>query len=99
MSPKTPASCPNPSPNFIARFPPGMRARIADLANKHRRTMHTEILARLHESLIQDGGAYAESMDDCSSPNLSKHELELLCSFRQLGPQQQVALIMLISSE
>jgi hypothetical protein len=97
MSPKTSAPIPARPLNFIVRFPPGMRSRIADLANKYRQTMYEEIHKRLHESLIQDGGTYAESMDDFSSPYLSKHELELLRSFRHLKPQQQKALVTLIS--
>lgn len=100
MSSKKPTSIPaRAAPSFIARFPPGMRDRIADLANKYHRTMQREIVTRLHESLIQDGGVYGESLDEFKSPVLSKHELELLRSFRELDPQQQEALVSLITGE
>ena len=38
---------------FVVRLPDGMRERIAEVARNHHRSMNSEIIARLEQSLIQ----------------------------------------------
>jgi plasmid stability protein len=40
---------------FVVRLPDGMRERIADVARNHHRSMNSEIIARLEQSLFQEG--------------------------------------------
>jgi hypothetical protein len=87
----------HPAHNFILRLPHGMRAHIATVAAQNRRSMNSEIIARLQQSLVQEDGVdrRAEMMMD--SPELSSRERELLQRFRQLGNRQQNALTSLIA--
>jgi len=39
---------------FVIRLPDGMRERIAEVARTHHRSMNSEIIARLEQSLIQE---------------------------------------------
>ncbi|HGY9633463.1 Arc family DNA-binding protein [Pseudomonas alloputida] len=39
---------------FVIRLPDGMRAKIADIAKDHHRSMNSEIIARLELSIEQD---------------------------------------------
>ena len=84
---------------FVVRLPDGMRERIADVARNHHRSMNSEIIARLEQSLIQEdslGDALNLRLD---SPELSLHERELLQRFRQLSRRQQNALVSLIAHD
>ncbi len=75
-----------------------MRERIADVARNHHRSMNSEIIARLEQSMLQEG-----ALDDLNvrldSPELSLHERELLQRFRQLSRRQQNALVALIAHD
>lgn len=75
-----------------------MRERIADVARNHHRSMNSEIIARLEQSMLQEG-----ALDDLNprmdSPELSLHERELLQRFRQLPRRQQNALVALIAED
>jgi len=77
---------------FVVRLPDGMRERIADVARNHHRSMNSEIIARLEQSLIQE-----DSLGD--ELNLRLHERELLQRFRQLSRRQQNALVSLIAHD
>jgi plasmid stability protein len=83
---------------FVVRLPDGMRERIADVARNHHRSMNSEIIARLEQSMLQEG-----ALDDLNprmdSPELSLHERELLQRFRQLSRRQQNALVALIAED
>ncbi len=83
---------------FVVRLPDGMRERIADVARNHHRSMNSEIIARLEQSMLQEG-----ALDDLNprmdSPELSLHERELLQRFRQLPRRQQNALVALIAED
>ncbi len=84
---------------FVVRLPDGMRDQIAEVARHHHRSMNSEIIARLEQSLFQE-----DSLDDnvaqrIDSPDLSLHERELLQRFRQLSKRQQNALVALIAQD
>lgn len=87
---------------FVVRLPDGMRNLIAEVARHQHRSMNSEIIARLENSLQQDRAFPQDPQDlsldpDCSE--LSQHELELLQRFRQLQQRQQSALLALISDD
>ncbi len=76
-----------------------MRERIADVARNHHRSMNSEIIARLEQSLIQEGALSDDLTMRLDSPELSLHERELLQRFRQLSGRQQTALVALIAHD
>lgn len=84
---------------FVVRLPDGMRERIADVARNHHRSMNSEIIARLEQSLVQEGVLGDDEGLRLDSPELSLHERELLQRFRQLSHRQQNALVSLIAHD
>lgn len=85
---------------FVVRLPDGMRERIADVARNHHRSMNSEIIARLEQSLLHDvPDAHQTLQAHLDSPELSSHERELLQRFRQLTRRQQNALVALIAHD
>ncbi|ALZ85475.1 MULTISPECIES: Arc family DNA-binding protein [Pseudomonadaceae] len=84
---------------FVVRLPEGMRERIADVARNHHRSMNSEIIARLEQSLQQEGALGDEPGLRLDSPEITASERELLQRFRQLSGRQQNALISLIAHD
>lgn len=84
---------------FVVRLPDGMRERIADVARNHHRSMNSEIIARLEQSMLQESSLGDELNVSMDSPELSLHERELLQRFRQLSRRQQNALVALIAHD
>ncbi|MDH1261805.1 MULTISPECIES: Arc family DNA-binding protein [unclassified Pseudomonas] len=84
---------------FVVRLPDGMRERIADVARNHHRSMNSEIIARLEQSMLQEGTLGDDVNLRLDSPELSLHERELLQRFRQLSRRQQNALVALIAHD
>ncbi|QLF92500.1 Arc family DNA-binding protein [Pseudomonas sp. ABC1] len=84
---------------FVVRLPDGMRDRIAEVARNHHRSMNSEIIARIEQSLLQEGALDSDASVRLDSPELSLHERELLQRFRQLTHRQQNALVALIAHD
>ena len=84
---------------FVVRLPDGMRERIADVARNHHRSMNSEIISRLEQSLFHEGVVGDVSPLQLDSAELSIHEHELLQRFRQLSRRQQNALVALIAHD
>ncbi|RMT32781.1 putative Transcriptional repressor [Pseudomonas syringae pv. spinaceae] len=84
---------------FVVRLPDGMRNRVQEVAKNHHRSMNSEIIARLEQSLIQEGALGDEPSLRLDSPELSLHERKLLQRFRQLSHRQQNALVSLIAHD
>lgn len=84
---------------FVVCLPDGMRERIADVARNHHRSMNSEIIARLEQSMLQEGALDDDLSLRLDSPELSLHERELLQRFRQLSRRQQNALVALIAHD
>ena len=84
---------------FVVRLPDGMRERIADVARNHHRSMNSEIIARLEQSMLQESSLGDDLNMRLDSPDLSLHERELLQRFRQLSRRQQNALVALIAHD
>ncbi|ERI51374.1 hypothetical protein N878_06590 [Pseudomonas sp. EGD-AK9] len=61
--------------------------------------MNSEIIARLEQSMLQEGALGDELNLRLDSPELSLHERELLQRFRQLSRRQQNALVALIAHD
>lgn len=93
-----------PAEKFVVRLPPGMRRRIADAARCYRRSMNSEIVARLEQSLdsgvapfpVPDPGAAGtgEAVADAPIPE-TELETHLLKIFRKLPPERRRALLAL----
>jgi hypothetical protein len=79
---------------FVVRLPDGMRERIAEVARNHHRSMNSEIIARLEESI---NTPKVEANIDPNSVTL--HERRLLESFRKLGEAKRKALMMLCDAD
>ncbi|MCY1396285.1 Arc-like DNA binding domain protein [compost metagenome] len=95
----TPTYSSRTADKFVVRLPEGMRERIADVARSHHRSMNSEIIARLEQSLLREG-AFQDSISlRLDSADLSPHEHELVQRFRQLTHRQQNALIALIAHD
>ncbi len=84
---------------FVVRLPDGMRERIADVARNHHRSMNSEIISRLEQSLFHEGMAGDDAHLQINSAELAPHESELLQRFRQLSRRQQNALVALIAHD
>ncbi len=84
---------------FVVRLPDGMRERISDVARNHHRSMNSEIIARLEQSLVQEDSLGDDLELRLDSPELSLHERALLQRFRQLSRRQQNALVALIAHD
>ncbi len=84
---------------FVVRLPDGMRDRIAEVARNQHRSMNSEIIARLENSLQQEGLLTQGDTLRLDSPELSAHERELLQRFRLLAQRQQNALLALIAND
>jgi len=69
---------------FVVHLPSGMRDRIAEVARNNHRSMNSEIIARMEQSLNQEEGVSLDSGLRMDSPELSIHERELLQHFRFL---------------
>lgn len=61
--------------------------------------MNSEIIARLEQSMLQEGALDEDLSLRLDSPDLSLHERELLQRFRQLSRRQQNALVALIAHD
>lgn len=97
---------------FVVRLPPGMRRRIADAARGYRRSMNSEIVARLEQSL--DSGdppcpateqIPVAAVQDAPAPGIrpagalpaeGDQEHRLLHAFRNLSPERRRALLALL---
>lgn len=95
-----------PTEKFVVRFPKGLRDRIADAAGLYRRSMNSEIVARLEQSL---SGLPDPSVERAIEPpfypavermlrrDLTDEEELLVRAFRRLTRERQQALLELIT--
>ena len=90
---------------FVVRLPMEMRDRIAEAANHHRRSMNSEIVARLEQSF---SGLPTEAEQQSIEPpmqgtidallrrDLQDDERELVRTFRRLSGDKRRALLRLL---
>ena len=91
---------------FVVRFPRDLRDRIAEAAQLYRRSMNSEIVARLEQSLagLPDGREeskleppFFEQIESTFRRDLSDTEDTLIRLFRRLSERQKDALLGLLS--
>ena len=91
---------------FVVRLPADMRERIADAAAHYRRSMNSEIVARLQQSLngLPDSQAESElapplhnQLEQILKRQLSEDEDALVKGYRRLSQAQQQALLRLLT--
>ncbi|MEE4382760.1 MAG: Arc family DNA-binding protein [Pseudomonadales bacterium] len=93
---------------FVVRLPQGMRRRIAEVARLYRRSMNSEIVARLEHSLEQEASALDPPHPGVNEPVAGEdvglaeeaapedQERRLLALFRALPPERRRALLLLL---
>ncbi len=91
---------------FVVRLPVDMRDRIAEAALHYRRSMNSEIVARLEQSFSalpsQDAERKVEpplhpQLERMFRNNLNDKETSLIMSFRRLSEERQSALLSLLT--
>ena len=91
---------------FVLRLPDPLRQRIAEAATLYRRSINSEIVARLEQSLsgIPEDGAetrveppFFPQIESTFRRDLSDDEDRLIRLYRRLSAQQREALIDLLS--
>ena len=95
----------NPTENFMVRLPPGMRDRIFEASQLYRRSMNSEIVARLDQSLR---GLPDQQFERAVAPpffpeierllrgDLTAEESDLIRCFRRMSAEQRKALLELL---
>lgn len=87
---------------FVVRLPMGMRARIAEVARVNHRSMNSEIITRLEDSLNDASAVEPSALPTASTPALrvieraSDKEQLLLARFRSMSADKQAALLELL---
>lgn len=90
---------------FVVRFPAQMREQIAEAAKHYRRSMNSEIVARLEQSFgTLPQGAMEQQLEPPLHPHmeaifrstLSETERALIKIFRRLDSSRQKALVTLL---
>ena len=90
---------------FVVRLPRGMRRRIAEAARGYRRSMNSEIVARLEQTLsgvpppvpgVNEPLPLLPRNDRPTQSEQRELEVRLLRAFRQLSPERQQALLELL---
>ena len=91
---------------FVVRLPVTLRNQIADAAKYYRRSMNSEIVARLEQTF---SGLLSEVREDACAPpfhpeieslfgrSLSSEEELIIRAFRRMPEEKQVALLELLS--
>ena len=91
---------------FMVRLPPEMRDQIAESAQHYRRSMNSDIVARLHQSfsgIPSDAGEQTlapplhDQLNQLLRQELSHDERELIRTYRRLGKLKQAALRSLLT--
>ena len=94
-----------PTHNFVVRFPPGLRDRIYEASQMYRRSMNSEIISRLEQTLngLPDqqfetsiAPAFFPEIERALRGDLSGEEKNLIFCYRRLSASQRKALIELL---
>lgn len=100
---KTASEAKTAAEKFVVRLPSGMRQEIADVARRSRRSMNSEIIARLERSLAESDSIKTITEHPLApTPSLhlitdsSEAEQRLLKAFRKLSPSKREAMLQLV---
>ncbi|MBV1905908.1 MAG: Arc family DNA-binding protein [Pseudomonadales bacterium] len=94
-----------PTHNFVVRFPIGLRDRIYEASQMYRRSMNSEIIARLEQSLnglpnqqfeTSIAPAFFPEIERALRGNLNEEEKALIFAYRRLSAAKRKALIELL---
>ena len=94
-----------PTQNFVVRFPSGMRDRIYEASQFYRRSMNSEIVARLEQTLqglpnqafeSSIAPAFFPEIERALRGDLSNEEKTLVFCYRRFSAAKRKALIELI---
>ena len=83
---------------YMVRLPPAMRDQIRESARHYRRSMNSDIVARLHQTFsglpaeAQTEIALHEQIEDLFRRELSEEEESLIRAYRQMSSKKQEAL-------
>ena len=80
---------------FVVRLPDGMREQIADIALRNHRSMNSEIIGRLEDSIASDFPA-AIAIDH---GQLTKDEQAMIIAMRKMAPSKRKALLILLAPD
>lgn len=80
---------------FVVRLPDGMRERIAVLASTNHRSMNSEIIKRLEESMVGDNPESAA----VDHEHLSKEEKAIVLTVRKLSAGKRKSLLNLLADD
>lgn len=80
---------------FVVRLPDGMREQITQLASQHHRSMNSEIVGRLEESIAADDPRLA-AIDPA---HLSNDEKAIVLAVRGLAKGKRKALLSLLADK
>lgn len=80
---------------FVVRLPDGMREQIAAIAASHHRSMNSEIIGRLEDSIAADEPRIATVDAD----DLSRDEKAIVLALRDLAPKKRKALLTFLAGE
>ena len=89
---------------FVVRLPLSMRDRINEAARQYRRSMNSEIVARLQESFsgvgadlqVNDATGLSPGIERLLRAQLDEDEAALIQAFRRLSDEQRTALLKLL---
>ena len=91
---------------FVVRLPLEMRDQIAESAQHYRRSMNSDIVARLHQSFsgiptdASERGLAPplhEQLEQILKPQLTQEERELIRTYRRLSKDKRLALQSLLT--
>jgi len=80
---------------FVVRLPDGMREQIADIALRNHRSMNSEIIGRLEDSIASDYPVTAA----IDHGHLTKDEQAMILAVRGLAPSKRKALLVLLAPD
>lgn len=80
---------------FVVRLPDGMRERIAEIARVQHRSMNSEIVRRLEESMVGDDPQSAA----IDHEHLSKEEKAIVLTVRKLSASKRKSLLNLLADD
>ncbi len=107
MSTETPYTS-RTADKFVVRLPPGMRKLISEVARSYHRSMNSEIISRLENSLKVDptfgepeavmSGVLSDHDDDRILTELSSEEFTIVDHVRRMSPARRASLLKLLAA-
>ena len=85
---------------FVVRLPKGMRTRISEVAKRYHRSMNSEIVSRLEDSLRTEVTPQVDLPEEIILEDIdSELENQLITRIKELNKDKQKALLLLLDSD